>query len=71
MSSNPQLLAGRLYDDSMDLFGVIVTCGCIVLGLAIQKPEWPMWMTTAGTVTAFLAITSLLPGRRLRKTKSA
>ena len=58
-------------DDSIDVFGFVITAASFVCGASFMKPEWPMWMTSLGSVAVLLGITWLLPGRRLRKAKDA
>lgn len=60
-----------MLDASIDTFGLLVTCGSLVAGLAFTKPEWPMHWTGLGAFLFFLFLTTALPGRRVPKKKDA
>ena len=62
------LAAGMpILDDSIDLFGVAVTCGSFVVATKLLNPDWPLLYLIAGSIVVFTAVTAILPGRRKPK----
>ena len=62
------LAAGMpILDDSIDLFGVAVTCGSFVVATKLLNPDWQLLYLIAGSIVVFTAVTAILPGRRKPK----
>ena len=56
-------------DNSIDIFGTIVTVGSVILGTRLLKPDWPFWPVVLSITLTFLVAQTVLPGRKLRKTE--
>ena len=58
------MVSAPVIDPSVDLFGVVVCCGCAAIGTILLKPEWPVLPIVGASVGIPLLMILVLPGRR-------
>ena len=55
-----------LLDDSIDVFGALVVIGSATTVAWLTKPEWATYVFGL-SVLAFVVVSNVLPGRKLKK----